>query len=252
MPWFKVDDNLAFHHKVIAAGNGAMGLWVRAGAFCAQQLTDGFVPDHMIATLGTPAQAERLVRVRLWLRQDGGFLFHEWAENGRQPLRADVEAEREAARKRMADRRQKARSAKDVRPNMPRTSDEVQEKFGERSETPTRPDPTRPPIPTGADAPTAQTLVAEWIDNCGNRPPGRVVGHIAKEVGLMLSEGIPYPAVRSGLQVWQQRGLHPSTLASVVHEIATQRNGVSRRQSETDALFERAFARAQARDAAEG
>ena len=57
MPWFKVDDNLAFHHKVVAAGNAAMGLWVRAGAMCAQQLTDGFVPDHMVNTLGSKALA---------------------------------------------------------------------------------------------------------------------------------------------------------------------------------------------------
>lgn len=31
MPWFKVDDTLALHGKVVAAGNPAMGLWVRAG-----------------------------------------------------------------------------------------------------------------------------------------------------------------------------------------------------------------------------
>jgi len=43
MPWFKVDDTLAFHAKVVAAGNAAMGLWVRAGAHSMQQLTDGFI-----------------------------------------------------------------------------------------------------------------------------------------------------------------------------------------------------------------
>ena len=57
MPWFRVDDNLGFHHKVIAAGNPAMGLWVRAGSVCASQLTDGFVPDHMIASLGVSVGA---------------------------------------------------------------------------------------------------------------------------------------------------------------------------------------------------
>jgi hypothetical protein len=233
-----------------------MGLWVRAGAFCAQQLTDGFVPDHMIASLGTPAQAERLVSARLWMREDGGFLFHEWAEHGRQPLRADVEAEREAARKRMAERRQKARSGKGVQPNNERTSAEVQEKFGNGSATPTRPDPTRPPVPTAQVASpepdgSAQTLVAEWIDHCGQRPPGRVVGQIAKEVGLMLDEGIPYHTVRGGLIAWQQKGLHPSTLASIVHEAATSGGGKSRRQSETDGLFSRALERAAQYDAQE-
>lgn len=99
MPWFKVDDNLAFHAKTVAAGNPAMGLWVRAGAWCAQQVTDGFIPDHIISVIGTPAQAKKLVQVRLWDDADGGFRFHQWTD--RQPSRVDVEAERAAARERM-------------------------------------------------------------------------------------------------------------------------------------------------------
>ena len=47
MSWFKVDDQLAFNAKVVAAGNEAMGLWVRAGSWSAAQLTDGFIPEHM-------------------------------------------------------------------------------------------------------------------------------------------------------------------------------------------------------------
>jgi hypothetical protein len=107
VPWFKVDDNLAFHAKTVAAGNAAMGLWVRAGSWCAQQLTDGHVPDHIAATLGTVAQANKLVSVRLWERTDGGFRFHEWNAEGRQPSRSDVEKRR----KDDADRKAKARKA---------------------------------------------------------------------------------------------------------------------------------------------
>lgn len=105
MPWFKVDDNLAFHAKVVAAGNPAMGLWVRAGSWSADQLTDGFVPDHMLPALGTSAQAKRLVEVRLWEKADGGFRFHEWNRDGRQPTRADVEKRREEDRVRKAEAR---------------------------------------------------------------------------------------------------------------------------------------------------
>jgi hypothetical protein len=76
------------------------------------------------------------------------------------------------------------------------------------------------------DVPSAQDLVAEWIDHCnGNRPPGRVVGQIAKEIGIMLGEGIPYADVRNGLGRWHSLGLHPSALASVVHEIRTANAG---------------------------
>ena len=112
MPWFKVDDNLAFHAKTVAAGNGAMGLWVRAGSWCSQQLTDGYVPDHMVATLGNRQQANRLVAVRLWEDADGGYRFHEWNKEGRQPKRSDVEDRREQDRIRKAEARaEKARKA---------------------------------------------------------------------------------------------------------------------------------------------
>lgn len=110
MPWFKVDDNLSFHHKVVAAGNPAMGLWVRAGSLSAQQLTDGFIPDHMAAALGTKAQAERLVTVGLWSREKGGYRFHEWTE--RQPSKADVEAERLAHAERMRAYRERKKKGK--------------------------------------------------------------------------------------------------------------------------------------------
>jgi len=103
MTWFKVDDNLAFHRKVVAAGNSAMGLWVRAGSWCAQQLTDGFVPEHMILSMGTRAQAARLVKSELWSEVPGGFVFHEWGAPGRQPSAKKIKeirrnsAERQAA-----------------------------------------------------------------------------------------------------------------------------------------------------------
>lgn len=110
MPWFKVDDNLAFHHKVIAAGNPAMGLWVRAGSACAQQLTDGFIPAHMATALGTKAQAERLVSAGLWERAEGGYKFHEWA--ARQPSKASVEAERAVHSERMRVYRERKKTGK--------------------------------------------------------------------------------------------------------------------------------------------
>jgi len=267
MPWFKVDDNLGFHHKVIAAGNPAMGLWVRAGSICAQQLTDGFVPDHLVAALGTTAQAKRLVAAGLWDRARGGYRFHGWAE--RQPSKVDVEAERAAAKERMREYRAKKKGtaqkaqpqvsdvrSEDVQPNERRTNAEVLDSFG--NPIPTHPDPTHPDPPIGADVaeivdaeivpdtPSAQDLVAEWIDHCDARPPKAVIGQIAKHVKAMLAEGIEFDRVRSGLAEWNRKGLHPSTLPSVVHEVANKQprsNGGSRNE-EWRAMQERQMARA--------
>lgn len=143
MPWFKIDDNLAFHHKVVAAGNAAMGLWARAGSWCAQNLTDGFVPDHMLARLGTPSQVEKLVRVGLWNRVEGGIEFHQWAN--RQPLRTQIEAEREASRTRMASVRAAKKGVKNTssqvsEPRSPEVQRTGSDAFG--NPDPTHPDPS--------------------------------------------------------------------------------------------------------------
>jgi hypothetical protein len=70
-----------------------------------------------------------------------------------------------------------------------------------------------------SSAPTSQTLIAEWIEHCKDRPPGKVVGQVAKEVGAMLSEGIAFADVRAGLAAWHEKRLHPSALPSIVHEV---------------------------------
>jgi hypothetical protein len=44
MTRFLIDDNFAMNKRVIDAGNKAIGLWVRAGAWSAANNTDGFLP----------------------------------------------------------------------------------------------------------------------------------------------------------------------------------------------------------------
>lgn len=233
MTWFKVDDSFAFHPKAMAAGNAALGLWVRAGSWAAQQLTDGRIPSGLLQTLGgKPRDARRLVDVGLWLEVDGGWLFHDWDEF--QPSRQVVQGKRADARERMkrvrAERRSREQPAN------------VRENFAECSPYP---DPTRPEENETADAvsaprrrarpsatpstdlalvpddppTTAQTLVATWIDHCRARPPSNVIGQIAKHCAALLAEGIDPDAIEAGLAAWHSKGLHPSTLPSVVNEV---------------------------------
>lgn len=94
MPWFRVDDNLAFHTKALTAGNAAMGLWVRAGSWSMQQLTDGRVPFTVARQLGSKAEASRLVAAGMWTVDGDAYTFHEW--EGRQPSALDVRRASEA------------------------------------------------------------------------------------------------------------------------------------------------------------
>lgn len=153
MTWFKVDDGLYSHPKWLATSTAGRALWVTAGSWCASQLTDGFVPRHVLPLVGgRPRDAAELVTVGLWLVEGDGWRFHGWLEF--QPSREKVEGDRAAARDRMAAARAAKRSperSEDVRPNTNRSSGDV---------AVTRPDPTRPttppnPPPSGgsADAP---------------------------------------------------------------------------------------------------
>ncbi|HEY8504373.1 MAG TPA: hypothetical protein VIL46_07300, partial [Gemmataceae bacterium] len=73
---------------------------------------------------------------------------------------------------------------------------------------------TQPEPPTTTDA-----LVAEWLRHCRKRPPGSVIGQVGKQIKAMLAEGIDPADIRRGLAAWHSKGLHPSTLPSVVNEV---------------------------------
>lgn len=100
MPWFRVDDTFAFHPKVLNAGNSSAGLWVRAGSWASQQMTDGYVPSEVARTFGTSGETKRLLDAGLWVSAGGGFQFHEWSPTN--PTRAEVLADRASNARRQA------------------------------------------------------------------------------------------------------------------------------------------------------
>ena len=94
--WFKVDDKLHDHHKANAAKKAAMGVWVLAGSWSADNLTDGFIPARVLARWGTATDAKRLVEAGLWFpdahKGETGWRFHDWTSF--QPSRSAVEDRR--------------------------------------------------------------------------------------------------------------------------------------------------------------
>ncbi|MEU3710511.1 hypothetical protein [Streptomyces catenulae] len=120
MAWFKIDDSAHMHPKVIAAGNAALGLWLRCGAYCAQHLTEGHVPALVAKQYGTAPQARKLVTAGLWHAHGhdcprcpqpsaaGDYVVHDYFEAGRNATRAQVEANRRDAAERKAKSRERA------------------------------------------------------------------------------------------------------------------------------------------------
>ncbi|MDP9182911.1 MAG: hypothetical protein M3P04_09085 [Actinomycetota bacterium] len=109
--WFKVDDKLHDHRKARAAKKAAMGVWVLAGSWCADNLQDGFIPDTVLPRWGNASDAARLVEVGLWVvgekSGETGWFFHEWGE--RQPTKAEVERDRKENADRLREWRRKKR-----------------------------------------------------------------------------------------------------------------------------------------------
>ncbi|MEV6073986.1 mucin-2 [Streptomyces sp. NPDC052069] len=114
MAWLKVDDTSHAHPKFLRAGNAAIGLWVRAGAYVAQHLTEGVIPGVVAQLYGTAPQVRKLVAADLWHAYGhscggcpqppaGDYVMHDYLTYN--PTRSRVEDDRAAA----ADRQKRAR-----------------------------------------------------------------------------------------------------------------------------------------------
>jgi hypothetical protein len=80
---FYVDNDLPLHPVVQEAGNAAMGVWVRAGAWTAKHNTNGFIPAHIARKIGTGPQLRRLVEAGLFRKTAKGYRFRGW--DGKSP-----------------------------------------------------------------------------------------------------------------------------------------------------------------------
>ncbi|MGV9668058.1 hypothetical protein [Nocardia niigatensis] len=98
MTWFKVDDKFWSSPERLGTSNAAIGAWVTAGSYCADQLTDGVVSKNARKMLGIrPGLASELVERGLWIAHENGDVsFKNWSKFN--PSKADVEARRNRLR----------------------------------------------------------------------------------------------------------------------------------------------------------
>jgi len=92
MTWFKVDDKLSFHAKVVRAGNPAMGAWVRIGAWCAERESDGIIPIEVAGLMASIEELARLTEVGFLSKHPGGYELHDFLKYN--PSHAELEAKR--------------------------------------------------------------------------------------------------------------------------------------------------------------
>ncbi|MDZ4234828.1 MAG: hypothetical protein U1C73_13975 [Dietzia sp.] len=250
MTWFKVDDGFWSHPKVMCLSDAAIALWVRAGTYSCQHLTDGHVPAAALRLLGDRDAASELVDAGLWMDATGGFLFHDWDEY--QETSEDVKRRREANRERKRKQRRNATgqfaespqdtpgSHADVTRDTPRDSRDRHSTVTPEV-TPSRPDPTRPdptspngelahagahaherprePRSNGRAVPTdGWKLVRDLIPDTH---PQAVRSALAIQAGTLLHAGTPDTDIRDALTLWLDKphagpGLLPSLVSEAV------------------------------------
>ena len=127
MSWMKLDDAILDHPKFIRAarngGSEAIHLWLGLRAWCAQSLSDGFVPGDMVDEVRGPKRGREkalatLVQVGLVKEMEGGWQLHDyldWSDSREEVL----DARRKAAARQKAAREKRAAESRD---HVPKTS----------------------------------------------------------------------------------------------------------------------------------
>lgn len=106
MAWFRLDDVFHAHPKVLAAGNAAVGLWVRAATYSAAYELDGRVPAHVAeGYAGRPREIELLTESGLWLPNGHGFVIRDFLQYNPAADNGERRAERLEAKRRGGEAR---------------------------------------------------------------------------------------------------------------------------------------------------
>jgi len=98
--WFKLDDQGAFHEKVLQAGNEAYGAWCRAGQWSSGRRTEGLIPKATALSIAPLRVWKKLVAARgrsqHGLIEEAGddFQIHDYLEWN--PTTEAIEAKRAA------------------------------------------------------------------------------------------------------------------------------------------------------------
>jgi len=107
--WVRLDDTLDDHKKYRALNPAAGWLHIRGLLFCARQLTDGHIPEHVARDLAAQVDPQQsmldgehplialLVQRTIWERDADGYKVHDYLDYN--PSRRNIERERRKRKK---------------------------------------------------------------------------------------------------------------------------------------------------------
>lgn len=103
MPWARLDDGFWRNPKVTATSTAAVGVYALGISYCADQLTDGFIPEsiavHMLARRRR-ALIRELVAREFWVEAADGYQIRDFLDYN--PSKAEVDFRRRTNTRRQA------------------------------------------------------------------------------------------------------------------------------------------------------
>jgi len=240
-PYHRNDNKLHEHEKFLAAGLMPTGLWTMCRSWCADNWSDGFIPNYVVKRfagrgINISKCVARLVEVGLWEPTEGGWQMHDYDDWN------TTRAERDAANAAAAERMRAARAAKS-QPNSSQVAAKQQSNrsrktpkpagqeamFGGTDEQEVR--TRRRTVRTTSshavalrDDPGADRIIASWIDHCAVPPDGDLIGQLGKEIKRLL-RSYPWDVVNAAVAEWAKVGVGgPSYLRTVIYRMQNPQN----------------------------
>ena len=103
--WVRIDDHVPHHPKFTKAGAMASWLWVCGNCYCNKYLTDGFIEEAALPTLGNVPNvrqhAAKLVMAGLWERVEHGYQVHDFHDHNPRAEQIKQKREQDKLRKRL-------------------------------------------------------------------------------------------------------------------------------------------------------
>jgi hypothetical protein len=171
MSWFRLDDQGAFHAKVLLAGNEAYGAWCRAGQWASAQRTDGIVPEQVAKQIAPTRVWQKLIEAGLIEPRAAStdpYVIHDFLEyNPSKSELDDRRSSRAIAGKvggiRSGEVRRGKQDASIVLPEI--EADAKQNAIENRTPIPSRPDPvpSQPKEELEEDSPSLATSQAPIV-----------------------------------------------------------------------------------------
>ena len=267
MSWVRYDDGFHEHDKVLplrAECVEALALHILANCWTSRSDRPGFVPAHLpVLLIGDREKADlwckALVKVRLWRKARGGWEFVNHEKYRASAKRQTPGTPTDLSEKRAEAGRKGGKAAQQRKRTVKQTVQQNKQDAEQPSSKPCSPvvasneaTPVPEPVPTTSGLPeqTADVgaLVGHFIEACKTRPPSDIVSRIGKGVRALVAEGVDPEAIRGGLTIAAERGLHPSSLSSAVHEHLNARPRGPRFNAQ-DEILRRSMERARAQGA---